>query len=342
MKPQNKFFTLIFMFFVFGIFISNFVSSEEVNYSVSSSYGGIQVSSIKYEPYPVNPGEYFDFWIHASLGTAKYAKFEMVQNFPFTLENSAEAINEYENIGSRDVVMHYKIRVDKDAVEGLNNLGLKISTQKYSSSEVVYPFEIYVSNAQTDFDLIVQDSSSSQVSLAIANIGKNVANSMIVRIPEQNGFKVTGTNGQMVGNLDAGDYSIVGFNLLPIGRNAGNLTVQIDYTDNIGVRRSLLKNVPFAGVSSGNFTAQVSGEAVPANFARGTFQRTTTPASGINWTAILLSFIVVGIILFFKKNPKLFNKSFNTLKKDGKKLEKLDVPAWIQKEKSKERSSRGK
>ena len=89
--------------------------------------------------------------------------------------------------------------------------------------------DIDVADAQTNFDLVVQDSTSSEVSLAIANVGKNTANSMIVRIPEQNGFRVTGTNGQMVGNLDSGDYTIASFSLAAIGRNSENLTVQIDY-----------------------------------------------------------------------------------------------------------------
>jgi hypothetical protein len=309
----------------------NLVSSEEVSYSVSYSYDGIQVSSIKYEPYPANPGEYFNIWIKAYVGSSKYAKFELVESFPFSLDNSEDAVKVYENING-DILLHYKVRVDKDAVEGINELELKISSNKYSDLSVTTTFEIYISNAQTDFDLVVQDSTSSEMSIAIANIGKNTANSMIVRIPEQEDYVTTGTNGQMVGNLDAGDYTIVSFSLTSTTRNAEDLEVQIDYTDNIGERRSVIKEISLSGSSTSVNTSDMTGMAT--GMPNGNFQRKNTFNASYIIIPLIILFLLVGGFVAYKKKEKIIS----LIKKKKKEKKNADeIPEWIKKTKDKEK-----
>jgi preprotein translocase subunit SecG len=330
-KLSKTFFILATAIF-FSIIMFNFISAEETNYSVDYNYGGIQVSSLKYEPYPANPGEYVDVWISANLGSSvKYAKFELVNSFPFSIDSSDNPVREYTDV-SGDVVLHYKVRVDKDAVEGTNSLKLAITSNKYSTS-AIYSMDIDVANAQTDFDLVVQDSTSSEVSLAIANIGKNTANSMIVRIPDQAGFKVTGTNGQMVGNLDSGDYTVTSFSLVSLGRNSGNLTVQIDYTDSIGERRTVLKQVQFnSQFSSGNMTGTFSSSGAYRNFSGGNFSN-KSKSNSLKYILIgtgVLVVILVGLLIYSK------NKKKHLHKKDSKK-DDSETPEWIRKVKEKER-----
>jgi LPXTG-motif cell wall-anchored protein len=316
------------------MFISNFISAQDVNYSVDSTYSGVQVSSLRYEPYPANPGEYVDVWIQANLGSSiKYAKFELVDSFPFSLDTNEDPVREYKDF-SGDVVMHYKVRVSPDAVAGTNELKLKIFPDEFANSGSIYSMDVDVANAQTDFDLVVQDSTSSQVSLAIANIGENTANSMIVRIPQQNGFRVTGTNGQMVGNLASGDYTVASFILVSLARNSGNLTVQIDYTDNIGVRRTVLKQVQFNSQPSGNFTAGTTPSGAYGNFQRGNFSASISKkSSNIKWYIItgVLIVILAGLFIYYKRKKKI-NESKKHSKKDNS-----ETPEWIRKVKEKER-----
>jgi LPXTG-motif cell wall-anchored protein len=329
-NKSNKLLFIVLVSVFLGMIMSNFVLAKDVNYSVDYNYGGIQVSSLRYEPYPANPGEYVDVWIKATIGSVSYAKFELVDSFPFSLDSNENLIREYEDF-SGDVVLHYKVRVSEDAVEGINSLKLKIFSGKFSSSGSIYSMDIDVANAQTDFDLVVQDSTSSEVSLAIANIGKNTANSMIVRIPNQDNFKVTGTNGQMVGNLDSGDYTVTSFSLVSVGRNHGNLTVQIDYTDNIGVRRSVLKEVQFNSQFSGNITAGVLPSGAYGNFQRGNFSNTTSQNKNTKWyimTGILLV-ILIGLFIYSKKRKNIQKRN---LKKDNS-----ETPEWIRKVKEKEK-----
>jgi hypothetical protein len=304
---------------------SMMISATEINYSVSS-YDDVEVSSIKYEPYPANPGEYFDLWVKVYVGSSKYAKVEFVENYPFSLDNDDDLIQEFDSSG--DYLLHYTIRVDEDAVEGINELELKISSNRFDDLSVTGSFDIYISDAQTDFDLVVQDSSDSEISLAIANIGKNTANSMIVRIPEQEDYTATGTNGQMVGNLDAGDYTIVSFTLSSTKRDAGDLTVQIDYTDNIGERRSVTKEISLSGSSTSvsntsNMTGMATGE-----FPEGFQRRNSFNANYIIIPLVILVLLVGGFFGYKNKN-----KIIGMIKRKKKDSSKNETPEWVKKTK---------
>jgi len=233
----------------------SFVSAVDfvINFTTRNSYSeslpNIQVKQLKYEPYPVNPGEYFDLWIKAeNVGEepTENAVFELIPKYPFSLDAGEEALREYGQLGIKPVVLEYKVRVDEDAVEGTNEIELRYKADADDSVWFYETFEIQVADAQTDFDLVVQEINENEVSIAIANIGKNVAYSVIVRVPEQESFKANGISGQMVGNLEDGDYTLVGFEIVKTARSDEPLELQIDYTDNIGERRSLIKEVAFS------------------------------------------------------------------------------------------------
>ncbi|MDY6966556.1 MAG: NEW3 domain-containing protein [Halobacteriota archaeon] len=102
----------------------------------------------------------------------------------------------------------------------------------------------------TDFEVVVQDSTATSTTLAIANIGANTAYSTVVKIPEQAGFKVSGSSATTIGNLDAGDYTLATFQVASIRSTSGrmnNLIVEISYTDDFGERIKVLKEVEVGG-----------------------------------------------------------------------------------------------
>jgi hypothetical protein len=337
MKRKKIIVGLFFLISCIALF--NFISAEEITYTVNYGQSSIQVSSLKYEPYPVNPGEYFNIWIKAYIPPTElginYAKFELVEEFPFSLDSNEDSIREYEGV-SGNVLMSFKIRVDEDAVEGVNNLKLYVSSNKYLDTSRVEIFEISIADSQTDFDLVVQDLTDSEISLAIANIGKNTANSMIIRIPEQQDYRIIGTNGQMIGNLESGDYTIVGFSLISTSKGDGNLTIQIDYTDNIGERRSVLKEVQldsessFINITNTNNFPGPSGDMIREDFPN------QSKNSNTKWYIMtsVLAFVLIGLFIYSKK----FKKSKENLKNINKKNSKEDSePEWIKKVKEKER-----
>ncbi|MFA5953352.1 MAG: CARDB domain-containing protein [Candidatus Pacearchaeota archaeon] len=338
MKNKKNIFLLLFLISLALIQIQ-FISSEEVNYSINYLYDGIQISSLKYEPYPVNPGEYFDVWIQVELGSSvNYAKFELIEEFPFSLDENENATREYEDF-SGAVIIHYKVRVSKDAVESENSLKIGISSNKYTTGDVIYELPISIENAQTDFDLVVQDSTTSEISLAIANIGKNTANSMIVRIPNQEYYRVTGTNGQMVGNLESGDYTIVSFSLTSIGKNSENpLIVQIDYTDSIGERRSSQKEVYINSLYS-NINESQNSE-IPENFP-GNFSQDFPIRKKIKVWPYVLAGVLIIILIGFLIYSKFLKKKKSKIKKlsEMKNVKTNEIPDWMKKAKDKEINS---
>jgi hypothetical protein len=262
MEKRNNITNILLVLFV-SLIVLNFISAIEVNLT-SSSANPIQLKSLKYEPYPVNPGEYFDFWVSVqSVGNSGVSgtHFELVPEYPFSLDANESAVQDFGTIDSSSILLHYKIKVDKDAVEGTNHLKLN-----YNVGGITYTqsFDIDVENSQTNFDAVIQQISGSTVSIAFANIGKYAANSVIVKIPQQDSFATTDNiNGQMVGNLASGDYSVVSFSLAsksayPSSRNpmdnstnfqrstnvSNELNFDIYYTDNIGVRRVVNMELP--------------------------------------------------------------------------------------------------
>lgn len=273
---KQKIFLLLALMIISAAYVC--AGAYESNYTTlpayaSSAVSNLQISSLRYEPYPVNPGEYVELWIKVeNLGTGHTtdATFRLIPKFPFSLDSEEDAVKRYGQIGygrekgDNIVVLKYKLKVDKDSVEGENEIEMKYNTDN-SNSWFSKTFKIDVADAQTDFDLVIQEVEEQTVAIAIANTGKNTAYSVIVKIPEQENFETVGTSGQMVGNLENGDYSMVSFDVKEKARATGKkmLRVQIDYTDNLGERRTIIREVALesgVSVASAGINSQMTEE----------------------------------------------------------------------------------
>lgn len=187
----------------------------------------------------------------------------------------------------------------------------------------------------TDFDVSMQSSTSGSTTFAIANIGTYTAYSVIMNIPQQQNFRVAGTSSSVIGNLNAGDYTLATFQItsmnnteIPsnftargqrvVGENTstmnvsnitmgkGNLIVDISYTDSLGVRHTIQKEVALSSLSAGN-TFGISG-------ISGQTQRSQTQSSKSNSLIYIIVGIVgivilIGVILFFKFRKKIRRKN---------------------------------
>ena len=177
----------------------------------------------------------------------------------------------YLDIG-KSVDLTYKVIADVNAKPGLYKLNLNLkyeSVQNSTSTSISTSAGVFI-GGETDFDVAFSQSSQGQTSLSVANTGNNPAQSVSVRVPDQQSFRVSGSNSAIIGNLDKGDYTVVSFQIIQggtgnftganrqrqysqqqanpnfqnsqfAGRN-NNLRVAIDYTDTTGERRSVEKN----------------------------------------------------------------------------------------------------
>jgi len=190
------------------------------------------IKLVSQDPSPGVPNEYIKIVFEiTNLGSCNGYSVKLNPQYPFSLDPNATTIqtigtNPYAP-GFRNVwTIPYKVRVDPAAFDG--DYPLKLQYHEKSSenfdSYAEISFNVSIKDSRTSFDAVIQDTSSGEVSIAIANTGKYAANSVVVRIPEQNNFRVTGTDGQMVGNLASGDYTVVGFAVSPIRTMSGNST----------------------------------------------------------------------------------------------------------------------
>lgn len=354
---------------IVSVFILTFLSLnkisaqpiQQINYTTSSSQG-LTVTQLDYSPFPVSPGEYFDLWLSGQYfgsNNAQTATFQLQPSFPFSLDSDQSTNQTIVLVGGQNFLVHYKVKVDPNAVNGDNELDVLYNTDPTSNVWVLKKLDISVANSQTSFAAVVQSSTgtSSGYSFSIVNTGENTANSAIVQIPNQPNFRVVGTNGQVVGNLAAGDYTIVNFNIIPTFSRTGagnfsevntsfnqgvsvsrNLTIEIDYTDNIGVRRTVLDTIDFTPSLSGS--SNITG----LTTAGGAFTRTRTgiSSSGSIFSNIFFWLFVIaiggGFIFYYKKHPEETKAFFGKFHKNKSKRQRnsgSEEPNWVVAERKK-------
>ncbi len=325
---------LLFLLILVGVLSVNSVVSAEI---ISTGQGSIvnkdvslKTTFVNQDPYPADPGSYVNLVFkleNSGTEKAENTVFELLPEYPFSLDTGVSATNELGTInglqnGQNAFLIKYKVRVDKDAINGENEIGVKCTYNNGAS--ITEKFNVTVSNPRTDMDVVVQDSTAGTTTLAIANIGANDAYSVIVRIPGQDNYRVTGTSASVIGNLNAGDYTLVSFqvtsntdfanissmrgNLPPSGGNitqirsfnrtafnssmvgGGNLVVEVSYTDTLGIRRTIQKGV---SLNMGNTT----GIGTRTRSTQGSqFQ---IPSGGLMYIGTGIIGIIV-IVAFFK------------------------------------------
>ncbi len=109
----------------------------------------LKVSLISQDPDPVNPGEYVDVrWkvINDGSADAEDVVFEILPTYPFSLDPGQSAIQDIGSVwglqqGERGIILHYKLRVAEDAVEGGNEIELKANVKGVSQ---IFNFTINV------------------------------------------------------------------------------------------------------------------------------------------------------------------------------------------------------
>jgi len=314
---MNKLFLLIF---ILGILSGSFVSVS------ASTSCDLHITVVNQDPYPAVPNDYVEVVFQMSgvqNPDCKGAWFELIPSYPFSLDekDSLRILDEstwvfnYKN----DWMIPYTLRVDKNALDGAPEIEVHYAPGSWSSDSYFSEgFNVTVEDSRTSFDAVIQEISGSEISIAIANVGEYTANSVVVRVPEQEDFKATGTDGQMVGNLDSGDYSIVSFDISSEKtQTEGTLEIEIYYTDNIGERRIIIND----------FSINSNDISTKEEIEEGKRERGLS-SSLIFWVII----VIIGIILIAKRKKikGLFNKSKG---KSSKNKAHKKIPEWFKGEK---------
>ncbi len=107
----------------------------------------LQIQILKYDPYPAEPGQYVHVWFNVEnngLNDAEKVTFEIIPEFPFSLDKNENATRYFGKIEALDNVgIDYILRVDANAVEGWNTIKIRYKTGE-SKAWIEKSFDIYV------------------------------------------------------------------------------------------------------------------------------------------------------------------------------------------------------
>lgn len=271
----------------------------------------LSVKLVSQEPYPVETGEAVDLLFKADITNSENPPenllFKIIPVYPFTLIGSEEKIKEFGDASgvpfTESFTFKYRVLVDENAPEGDSEIKVGYSVNE-GKSYTTRDYNVTMTEENTDFDVVVQDLSDTSTTLAIVNIGASTGYSVIVRIPEQENFRVSGVSANVLGNVDAGDYTLASFQILPsvrggLSTEGQDLKIEVSYTDALGIRRTVERQVKLDTVAS---AAGVAGTRMQHS-QEGQFQ--ISGNSGLTYLAIgAVGIVGIGIFLKFINRKK--------------------------------------
>lgn len=213
---------LIVIVLFLGLIPGIVLGQSYTGYSAPGEIPSFRINLLKYDPYPAEPGKYMTLWIevyNTGTETAKDVTFELEPEYPFSLDPNENATRDYSNIpGLFTIVLQYKVRVDRNALDGWNEIKLryKISDENWVEKKS----EIYVNKAPNKAELtplfvseepMPYPGGKTTLTVDIANVAPGSAYYTIVEA--ESPVATIPVNKIFVGTLNADDFESVTFKL---------------------------------------------------------------------------------------------------------------------------------
>lgn len=290
---------------VFALQDLNITSESEDAIESVGSNAHFRVTEVRQDPFPANPGESVDIYMKIeNVGASIIGpKFEFNLVYPFELNPVSNLVGkQYSSLDQGDkLTLKYKLNLDGSAKAG----DYEVEFRSYSDRTHYFPyfFQISVDQIDTDFDMALQEVTKDGVSLAIANTGKNTANSITVSLTDQEDFVVVGPTSYIVGNLNMGDYTLLNVFVEPKDKaevgDKLDLKVKIAYTDEEGNRREVEKVVPVV------MTYKIDqGFIALDNEVYGKNKETSTGPSFFFYTTIIIALAWIIVTIYKKRRDR--------------------------------------
>ena len=269
------------------------------------------IKNIQQDPLPAQPGETTDIYMKLDNigGGVKTSRFMLVVSYPFTVNKATDTSKPYPSIGAGEkITLLYTLDVDKNAVPGYYEAEFRIYLTE--TSYLPYYFKIKVDDVTSNFDVALHAVAKDGASLALSNTGKNTANAITVRLDPQKDFDLLGPSSYILGNLNAGDYTLLTVLVLP-RRNVTifdilNLSVYIDYTDANGNRRMLVKEIPLI------ITPQLKkgfAQLYDAVLTETNGETSTNTSTFFKYTIGALLVLIVVLIVYYRRKVRAVKES---------------------------------
>lgn len=255
----------------------------------------LEVSMLNQDPYPAVPGDYVKIIFQIKgLENPDCGNVQVTLNeqYPIIFDPGANpSINVVAGTFTKDfssiLMAPYKVRVDKNAVDGNNPIEVSFSYYKFGanvdSSEQSKQFNLFVEDVKADFEIFVKDYNfdKNALILEILNIAESDVGALTIDIPKQDNIVVKGSNREILGDLDSNDYTTAEFEAVP---KEGDILINVRYTDTTGARRTLEKLVKFE-----------------PNYFKG---RVSDEEKGSNTTYVVIGIVVILVVWWFYRRYK--------------------------------------
>ncbi len=219
---------------------------------ISSATCILTPSLVNQDPISAVPGEVVKL-VFQITGTENpecgNINLEFVETYPFVLDSGYSKIQTikggtYQRDFNSFWIVPYKVRVDSNTLDGDHKLSLKTWINSESQFAKITEFNISIKEVSTDFVVTLDSYSFSTKKLVIGllNTGKKNAQAITIKFPKQDNALVEGGDIKILGDLDSNEDTTVTFDA---DLSSGPIHIEIEYNDEIGVRRKLTKDFSF-------------------------------------------------------------------------------------------------
>ncbi len=256
----NKLFILLVVLIIgisqFGVVTAY---TKEINYHLPSGENSAKfvVQTLKYEPFPVAAGNWFDLWVKVqNVGSddAPNAKFQLIPTYPFSSNDSL--IREYgivpgkfsafkdkqlgdKEIQANQVVMKFRVRVADNAPTGTSIIKLRTGVDN-SINGITYDLPIEIAKSKITFDITMQNENEGSL-FTITNTGEEPATNIILKINKSEWNPVRSDLSVNIGRINQGQFTQFSITGTP---RMNNTHFYLSYTDIGGTRRNIIMSVP--------------------------------------------------------------------------------------------------
>lgn len=245
------------------------------------------VTLVNQDPYPAQPNNYVELVFQVSgveNPECRGITFEVLENFPFDIDGEAKKIlsgSTYTRDYKTEWIIPYRIFIDKDAVDEDEEIEVLYSSD-LSSTVVSKKIPIKIEDSIADFEVHVSDYShkDEEITFEILNIADVDVEAVTIDVAKQDTIQIKGSHRNIIGDIDSNEYTTASFEAVP---KDGEINLEISYTDQVGVRRSIQKTLVF---DSSYFENADEGDKTPLS------------------TYLLVILIVAIVIWFFAKKRK--------------------------------------
>ena len=239
-----------------AVLMLNLASAIEMDFSsAAAESANMQIMSLKYEPYPVEPGEVFDLWVKVQnngQGTATNAACRLVLDNPFSIyQGDSIQYGGVLNPGNT-VLFKYKLLVSNNAADGDTELKIECTENSISGSWRGIKANITVQSRYPTLNIVSVKTEPSAIAPGrkadLVIVLENMADSSMKDIDVKIDFSsVPFAPYQEIGEkklnrLNAGSSDTLTFSIVALASAEGGIykvPVEISYTDNIGTAHDI-------------------------------------------------------------------------------------------------------